>query len=327
MKALLCRAFGSPEGLQLADVPEPVPSADQVLIEGHYASLNFPDILMVAGTYQGCPPLPFAPGMEMAGLVRAVGANVKGFAPGDRVFARTGGFGAFAEMAVAHQDDVFQAPADLSLEQAAGFSVSYGSTYHALVDRGRLQTGEKLLVLGAGGGTGLNAVEIGRALGAYVIAAAGTEDKLKAARGYGADVTINYRTVPNFRDQVKEATGGNGADVVFDPVGGDAFDESLRCIAWGGRILVFGFASGKIPKCPTNLLLVKGCELVGVFTGAFAKRTPAKSRANIGTMLSWIIDGKLKPSAPRVYRLEEVSVAMGHLLDRSLIGKAAIKLR
>ncbi len=327
MRALLCREFGPPDLLQVGDVPVPVPSARQVLIEGHYASLNFPDILMAAGTYQGCPPLPFAPGMEMAGVVRAVGANVKGFAPGDRVFARTGGSGAFAELAVAHEDDVFHAPAKLPLEQAAGFSVSYGSTYHALVDRGRLQPGETLLVLGAGGGTGLNAVEIGKAVGAYVIAAAGTEEKLQAARGYGADVLINYRASPKFRDEVKSATGGNGADVVFDPVGGDAFDESLRCIAWGGRILVFGFASGRIPTCPTNLLLVKGCELVGVFTGAFAKKAPEKSRANIGTLLSWIDAGKLRPPAPKIYGLEQVPQAMGHLLDRSLIGKAAIRLR
>jgi len=327
MKALLCREFGPPQGLQIAEVPDPQPGADQVLIEGEYASLNFPDILMAAGTYQGCPSLPFVPGMEMAGLVRAVGANVTEFSPGDRVLARTGGSGAFAELANAHKDDVFAVPDGLSFEKAAGFSVSYGSTYHALCDRGRLRAGETLLVLGAGGGTGLNAVELGKAMGAYVVAAAGSDEKLDAALAYGADAVINYRKTPRFRAEVKSLTNGNGADVVFDPVGGDAFDESVRCIAWEGRILVFGFASGRIPSCPTNLLLVKGCELVGVFTGAFARKSPQNNRKNISRMLSWVGEGKLNPPPPRIFKLEEVPEAMWHLQNRSLVGKAAIKLR
>jgi NADPH2:quinone reductase len=308
-------------------LPDPVPGPDQVLIEGCYAGINFPDILMVAGTYQGCPPLPFAPGMETAGHVKRVGSNVTGFAVGDTVLARTGGSGAFAELATAHKDDVFHAPASLPLEKAAGFPVGYGSTYHALFDRGRLMPGERLLVLGAGGGTGLNAVELGKAAGAYVIAAAGSDEKLRAAKHYGADAVINYRELPNFRDRVKELVGGDGADVVFDPVGGDAFDESLHCIAWGGRILVFGFASGRIPRCPTNLLLVKGCDLVGVFTGAFAKRTPGKSRANMERMLSWIAEGKLNPMTPTLYSLEQVPQAMEHLLERKLTGKAVVQLK
>ncbi|HVZ45779.1 MAG TPA: NADPH:quinone oxidoreductase family protein [Ramlibacter sp.] len=327
MKALVCKAFGTPDSLAMTELPVPEPAAGEVLIEGHFASLNFPDILMVAGTYQGCPPLPFVPGMETAGYVRAVGSGVSEFALGDRVMARTGGFGSFAEYACAPVSDVYHAPQALPLEMAAGFSVSYGSVYHALVDRARLQPGENLLVLGAGGGTGVNAVEVGKLLGARVIAAAGSADKLAAAREFGADEVFNYREEPHFRDTVKNLTGGHGADVVFDPVGGDAFDESLRCIAWAGRILVFGFASGRIPQVPANHVLVKGCDIVGVFTGAFTRKTPGKSRRNMEQLLAWVEAGRLKPPVPVIYGLDQVPLAMRHLQERTLVGKAAIRLR
>jgi NADPH2:quinone reductase len=322
MKAVLCKTFGLPESLVVEDVAAPEPVKRQVRIAVRAAGLNFPDTLMIAGKYQVKPPFPFAPGAECAGVVDAVGEGVSSVKPGDRVMAMTG-WGAMAEQAVVAEQGVFRIPDSMSFVQAAGFVVTYGTVYHALVDRARLKPGEVLLVHGAAGGVGLNAVEIGKCLGATVIATAGSDDKLKLARDYGADHLINYRA-GDFRDKVKELTGGRGADVIFDPVGGDVFDQSLRCINWGGRLLVIGFASGRIPEAPANLILLKSIDLVGVFWGAFAQRDPARNRANFETMLRWFGEGRLKPHVSKTFALDQVPAAMRFLLSREATGKVVI---
>jgi NADPH2:quinone reductase len=322
MKAVLCKAFGPPESLVVEDVAAPEPGKRQVRIAVRAAGLNFPDTLMIAGKYQVKPPFPFAPGAECAGVVVAVGEGVSSVKPGDRVMAMTG-WGAMAEQAVVAEQGVFRIPDSMSFVQAAGFVVTYGTVYHALVDRARLKPGEVLLVHGAAGGVGLNAVEIGKCLGATVIATAGSDDKLKLAADYGADHLINYRA-GEFRDKVKELTGGRGADVIFDPVGGDVFDQSLRCINWGGRLLVIGFASGRIPEAPANLILLKSIDLVGVFWGAFAQRDPARNRANFETMLRWFGEGRLKPHVSKTFALDQVPAAMRFLLSREATGKVVI---
>jgi NADPH:quinone reductase len=296
-----------------------------VKIAVHAAGVNFPDTLMVAGKYQMKPPLPFSPGMECAGVVMEVGPGVTEVKAGDRVMASPG-LGAMAEEVIAPAAGVFRLPDAMRFEQAAGFPVTYGTVYYALVDRARLQPGEVLLVHGAAGGVGSNAVEIGKILGATVIATAGSDAKLEIARAHGADRTINYSN-ESIKDRVRAMTSDRGADVIFDPVGGDVFDESLRCIAPEGRLLVIGFASGRIPAAPANIMLLKDACLVGVFWGGFTRRDPARNRANFETMFRWFEAGKLNPRASKVYALEQVPLAMDALLTRQATGKLVIAVR
>jgi NADPH2:quinone reductase len=322
MKALLCKAFGPPGSLvveEVADVRKP--GAGEVKLAVHASGLNFADTLMITGKYQEKPPMPFSPGMECAGVVMEVGEGVAGLALGDRVMALPG-HGGMAEQVIASSDRVFVIPGSMTFEQAAGFPVTYGTAYYALVDRAQLKAGETLLVHGAAGGAGSVAVEMGKLLGATVIATAGSDEKAAAAKRLGADHAINYST-QSVKDAVK-ALAGDGADVVFDPVGGDVFDQSLRCIAADGRILVIGFASGRIPSVPANLLLVKNISVVGVYWGGFTKRDPLKNRANFATMLRWIGEGKLRPPATTNYPLEKAAEAMNALLERKSTGKLVI---
>lgn len=325
MKALLCKSFGPPGSLVVEDVAPLRPAAlGEVRIAVHAAGLNFADTLMIAGKYQEKPALPFSPGMECAGVVTEVGEGFDSISPGDRVMAMTG-HGAMAEEAIAPAASVFRIPASMSFEQAAGFPVIYGTVYYALVDRGRLAPGETLLVHGAAGGVGTVAVELGKLLGATVIATAGSDAKLEVARALGADHVVNYST-QSVKDAVKEMAPG-GVDVVFDPVGGDVFDQSLRCIAPDGRILVIGFASGRIPAVPANLLLVKNCAVIGVYWGGFAKRDPARNRRNFETMMGWMREEKLRPPAATCYALEDGAKAMDDLLERRSTGKLVVRTR
>ena len=325
MKALLCKSFGPPGSLAVEDaMPVRSPQAGEVKIAVHAAGLNFADTLMIAGKYQEKPALPFSPGMECSGVVMEVGEGVHGISRGERVMAMTG-HGAMAEEAIAPAGSVFRIPASMSFAQAAGFPVIYGTVYYALVDRAGLAPGETLLVHGAAGGVGTVAVEMGKVLGARVIATAGSEAKLELARKLGADHVINY-TAASVKDVVKEIVPG-GVDVAFDPVGGDVFDQTLRSIAPEGRILVIGFASGRIPAIPANLLLVKNCAVIGVYWGGFTKRDPARNRRNFATMMGWIEEGKLRSPAVTSYALEEGAQAMEAMLARRSTGKIVITTR
>jgi NADPH:quinone reductase len=326
MQAVICKAFGPPESLAVEKVASlPSPGPKQVKIAVHASGLNFPDTLMVAGKYQVKPPLPFSPGMECAGVVAEVGAEVTRVRKGERVMS-TPGHGGMAEEVIALESQTFRIPDAMSFEQAAGFPVTYGTTYYALVDRAHLAAGEVLLVHGAAGGVGSNAVEIGKILGARVIATAGSDAKLAVAKRQGADETINY-SKESVKDRTKALTNDRGADVIFDPVGGDVFDESLRCIAPDGRLLVIGFASGRIPSAPANLVLLKSSSIVGVFWGGFASRDPDRNRANFEALFRWFEAGKLKPPVSRVFPLDQVPQAMNALLSRQATGKLIIAVR
>ena len=322
MKAVLCKAFGPPESLVLEDVAEPVVGSDDVLVDVRAAALNFPDVLMIAGKYQMRPPFPFSPGAEVAGTVAATGANVSGFAPGDRVFGGVG-HGGFAERVLLPGGRVFTMPEAMSFAQASGISLAYGTSYYALKDRAALQPGENLLVLGAGGGVGIAAVQLGKALGARVIAAASSAEKLDAARASGADETIDY-SEGKLKDNVKALTDGKGADVIYDPVGGDLFDQCMRCINWYGRVLVIGFAAGAIPKVPINLILLKSCQVVGVFYGAWSMRSPQLHDRNFREILELFDRGSIDPLVGRCYPLEQYARALRDLSERRAIGKVVL---
>jgi NADPH2:quinone reductase len=325
MKALLCKAYGPPGGLVVEDAAAVrAPAKEEVKLAVHAAGLNFADTLMIEGKYQEKPPLPFSPGMECAGEVIEVGEGVEGLSRGDRVMAMTG-FGGMAEEVIASADRVFRIPASMTFAQAAGFPVIYGTVYYALVDRAHLAKGETLLVHGAAGGVGTIAVEMGKLLGATVVATAGSDAKLELAKKLGADHAINYAT-QSVKDVMKDLVPG-GADVVFDPVGGDVFDQTLRCIAPEGRILIIGFASGRIPAIPANILLVKNCAAIGVYWGGFTRRDSARNRRNFETMLRWIEEGKLRPPAVTSYPLEEGAQAMQALVERRSTGKLVVTTR
>jgi NADPH2:quinone reductase len=322
MKALLCKAFGTPDSLVVEEVADArAPGAGEVKIEVHASGLNFADTLMIAGKYQEKPLMPFSPGMECSGVILDVGEGVSGLALGDRVMALPG-HGGMAQQVIASSDRVFTIPDSMTFEQAAGFPVTYGTAYYALVDRARLAAGETLLVHGAAGGAGSVAVEMGKLLGATVIATAGSDAKVASAVALGADHGINYST-QGLKDAVR-ALAAEGADVVFDPVGGELFDQSLRCIAAEGRLLVIGFASGRIPSVPANLLLVKNISVMGVYWGGFTKRDPRKNRDNFATMLRWLAEGRLRPPATTCYSLENAAQAMNALLERRSTGKLVV---
>ncbi len=322
MKAMICRAHGEPESLEYGDLPTPATGPDEVRIAVRAAGVNFPDILVVQGKYQFKTPFPFAPGMECAGEIVETGANVTHLRPGDRVAAHPWN-GCFAEQVVAPAATAFKLPDGIDLATAAACPVTYGTVYHALVDRGELRADDTLLVLGAAGGVGLNAVEIGKLLGARVIAAAGSADKLALCREYGADETVDYGTGP-LRDQVKALTGGRGADVIFDAVGGDMTDAAMRCINWQGRLLIIGFAGGRIARVPANLALLKGVALVGVAYQSFANRDPAASRTNMATLLDWLAAGRLRPHISMRFPLPQAPDAMRAIAERRSTGKVVL---
>ncbi|MCY7351003.1 MAG: NADPH:quinone oxidoreductase family protein [Cytophagaceae bacterium] len=322
MKALLCKTFGPPESLVLEDVESPKPGVGQVLIEVKACGVNFPDTLIIGGKYQFKPPLPFAPGGEVAGIVSAVGEGVTQLKPGDRVFSLTG-WGGFAEQALGDATKTLPMPPGMDFVTAASVMYTYGTSYHALKQRAALQPDETLLVLGAAGGVGLAAVQLGKLLGAKVIAAASTDEKLSVCRELGADETINY-TTEDLRERLKILTAGRGVDVCYDPVGDRYTEPALRSMAWRGRYLVVGFAAGEIPKLPANLVLLKGCSLVGVFWGQFAALEPRESMSNFRELLGFIAEGKLKQHIHATYPLAEAANALSDLLARKVIGKAVV---
>jgi NADPH2:quinone reductase len=322
MRAVLCRAYGPPESLTVEEVEDPVAEPGEVVIDVEACSTTFPDVLMIQGLYQFKPDFPFSPGSEVAGVVSAVGDDVDNMAVGDRVFASLG-WGGMAERVKVPAGAVYALPDGVDLADAAGFLYAYGTSYHALVDRAMLVPGETLLVLGAAGGVGLTAVELGAVFGATVIAAASTESKLAVCRAHGAAMTINYAE-EDLKTRVRELTGGAGADVVYDAVGGPFSEPALRSTAWNGRFLVIGFASGEIPRLPLNLPLLKGCSVVGVFWGAFAQREPEQSAANVATLVEMWKTGRLQPHVSATFPLERAGDAIRHLADRKAEGRVVV---
>src|SRR6266852_2777385 len=322
MKAVLCKAYGPPESLVIEDVPPLDAGPGEVVVSVKAASVNFPDVLIIQNKYQVKPPLPFSPGSEVAGIVKAVGGGVTHVKPGDRVMAIIG-YGAFAEEVKVEGRRVLPLPAGMDFESAAAFGLTYATSEHALVDRGALTAGETLLVLGAAGGVGLAAIEIGKALGGRVIACASTADKLAVCREHGADKTINYAT-DDLRERIKALTGGNGPDVIYDSVGGPYTDPALRSIAWRGRLLVVGFAAGEIPKIPLNLTLLKGCSIVGVFWGEFAKRERDLNAANLRELTAWLRAKKIKPHVSQTFPLERAADALTLMAGRKVKGKVVL---
>ena len=322
MKSVLCRQFGPPETLVVDDIAWPTAVPGKVVIEVKACGVNFPDTLIIEGKYQFKPEFPFAPGGEVAGIVREVGEGVTHIKPGDTVFALTG-WGGFAEGVLADAYKTFPMPPGMDYNTAAALMYTYGTSYHALKQRANLQPGETLLVLGAAGGVGLAAVTLGKLMGARVIAAASTDEKLALCREYGADETINY-TTQSLREAVAELVGKKGVDVVYDPVGGDLAEPALRSMAWGGRYLVVGFAAGPIPALPFNLPLLKGCSIVGVFWGAFAEKQPKDSARNIGELLGFWQQGQLIPHIHATYPLEQAAAALNDMLGRKVMGKVLV---
>ena len=325
MRAMLCREFGEPSVLTMGEVDEPVPGPRQVKVEVHSVGVNFPDLLLVAGKYQAKPSFPFSPGIECAGIVVELGEGVDQLAVGDRIMCDTG-YGCCSEYVLAYAHRTYKLPDAMPFDVAGGFTITYGTAYHALIDRAQIQPGEVLLVHGAAGGVGLNAVEIGRLLGAMVIGTVGSDEKIKIVKQYGADHVINYNK-ENFRDVVKDLTDGRGADVIYDPVGGDVFDQSMRCINWNGRLLVIGFASGRIPEVKANLVLLKGCQVMGVIWGAFANIEIPKNRANFATLFDWVEQGKINPHISAYYPLEATGEAIELLQSREAKGKVIVRVR
>jgi len=321
MRAIICRAWGTPDQLRLEEFEPPQPDQNQVLIKVTASCVNFADTIMIQGRYQTRPDFPFAPGLEAAGEVIQCGSAVTRFKPGDRVMALLG-FGGFAEQAVADETDCFPVPAEMDDETAATFLIGYISSHVAIRWQAKLEAGETMLVLGASGGVGLTAVEIGKALGATVIAGASSAEKLAIARARGADQLIDYKS-NSLKKSVAELTNGEGADVCYDPVGGDLFDEALSSLAWGGRILVIGFVGG-IPQIPANRLLVKHRSAMGSSLRYFRQRRPDQLRASVEELVAWWQDGKLKPLVSQRFALEEVPAAMTELLERRAVGRIVI---
>ena len=324
MRALVCKEYGPAENLVIETVEDPVPGEGDVLVDVKAAGINFPDVLSIAGKYQIRTPPPFVPGNEAAGVVAAIGKGVSRIKVGDSVMITPAG-GAFAEKCLVQEAMVMPLLEGLDFAQAAGFAITYGTSYHAFRQSANLQAGETVLVLGAAGGVGITAVEIAKAMSARVIAAASTEEKLEFAREAGADETINYSDAP-LKESVKKLTGGNGADVVYDPVGGDLAQQALRATAWHGRYLVIGFASGDIPKLPANVALLKEASIIGVFWGNWAARNPALQMKNIGEMSELIAAGKLRPRVTETFSLDQFVEAFAAITERRAKGKVIFTL-
>jgi NADPH:quinone reductase len=325
MRAVLCKELGGPEKLVVEDVPAPPIRDGAVRIAIHAAGVNFADTLLIAGQYQDRPPLPFTPGMEVSGVVTELGAGVTQLKRGDRVLSSVGR-GGYAEEIVVEADNVHRIPDSMDFITAAGFPVAYSTSHGAFAWRGRLKAGEWVLVLGASGGVGLTAVEIAKAMGATVIAAAGGAEKLAVARRAGADHLIDYSR-EDLREKVKELTQGRGVDMVYDPVGGDLFDQSLRSIAWEGRIIVIGFAGGRIPQIPANLVLVKNIDIIGFFWGSYRRHKPHLYTESYQQLFRWFEEGKLKPHVSHRLPLGEVAQAFDLLKTRKSTGKVVVTVR
>ncbi|NOY48255.1 MAG: NADPH:quinone oxidoreductase family protein [Chlorobi bacterium] len=319
MKAVLCTSFGSIDNLIIENIPDLIPANDEVIINVKACGLNFPDTLIVQGKYQFKSDFPFSPGGEVSGIVMAIGDNVTNVKVGDKVMYGSV-FGGFAEQVKAKAKDVFKMPPTMDFTTAASSMLTYGTSYHALVNRANLQSGETLLVLGAAGGVGTAAIQIAKALGAIVIAAASTDEKLEFCKDNGADYTVNY-TTEDIKSKIKEITNGKGVNVIYDPVGDKFSEPALRSIAWKGRYLVVGFAAGDIPKIPLNLVLLKGCQIMGVFWGAFFKNEPQQNAENFTAIVKWFAQGKLKSRIHKEFPLERVVEAMHAMINKEVKGK------
>ena len=324
MKALICNEFGSTKNLTLEEVKSPEPGVGQVLIDVHAAGINFPDVLTVQGKYQFKPSLPFTPGIEVSGVIKKVGKDVKMRKVGDEVIS-TLQTGAFASEVVTSENSTFL-KGNMSFEQAAGFALTYGTSYYGLKQRARLVAGETVLVLGAAGGVGVATIQLAKAMGANVIAAASNDTKLDFAEEAGADLRINY-TNENLKERVKELTNGQGADVIYDPVGGDFSEQAFRAIAWNGRFLVIGFASGPIAKMPLNLALLKGASLVGVFWGSWSAREPNESQNNFSELIKMVDDKKFIPLVTEIFKLEDHASAFACIEERRAKGKVILSMK
>jgi len=324
MRAILCKEYGPADKLVIDDVESPEAKGRGVKVKVKAAGLNFPDTLIIEGKYQLKPSMPFSPGGEMSGEVIEVGEKVTRFKPGDRVAGLTG-YGAFAEEVIVPEQNILPIPDAMSDEKAAAFSMVYGTSYYALKQRANIQPGETLLVLGASGGVGLATVELGKAMGAKVIAAASSAEKLAIAKDAGADELINYTEEP-LKEAVKKLTNSKGVDVIYDPVGGDFTEQALRAMAWNGRHLIIGFAAGDIPQIPANLTLLKGCSVVGVFWGSFTQREPENSAKNMMELLQMFSEGKIDPRISQVFEFEDYEKALGALTGRTATGKIVLKV-
>ena len=323
MRAVVCKEFGPPENLVVEEMPDPVPEPNELLVEVKAAAVTFPDTLMLEDKYQFKAPPPYVPGGEVAGVVVGMGDDVDGFAVGDRVVGGLGTTGGMAELAVVRASGARVLPDTVGFAESTGLNYAYGTTLYGLKYRGELKEGESLLILGAGGNVGLTAVELGKLMGARVIAAASTEEKLDLCRERGADETINYAT-ENLKDRAKELTDGNGVDVIYDCVGGDYAESALRAIGWGGRFLVIGFTAG-IPSIPLNLTLLKSCQIVGVFYGAMTARDPELSNAISAELIELTSAGKLQPHVSGRYSLDDAHVALRSMMDRKALGKVVVE--
>jgi NADPH:quinone reductase len=323
MKAILCTHFGAPDELELADIPRPRAGPAEAVVRVEAAALNFFDTLIIAGKYQHKPPFPFSPAAEFAGIVDSVGTDVTEIAPGDRVMGYMG-WGAAREYVAVAAQQLVKLPEQLDLERAAGLTVIYSTTLYALRERAQLKAGETLIVLGASGGTGLAAIELGKMLGARVVACASSDEKLAFARAHGADETVNYVT-ENLRDALRRVGGEHGIDVVYDPVGGPYAEPAVRSLAFGGRYLVVGFAAGEIPRLPLNLVLLRSCDIRGVFWGAWTKREPQAQRALMADIARWCAAGKLSAHVHKVYPLAEIAEALKVIADRKVMGKIVLR--
>ncbi len=324
MKALLCTRLGGPEDLELADLPDPVAGPGEALVRITLAALNFFDTLIIAGRYQVKPDLPFSPGGEACGVIEALGDGTEGFSVGDRVIVHQK-FGTCRERIAVATRHLTSVPAGVSDEQAAGLTITYGTSLHALRDRARLQPGETLAVLGASGGVGLAAVELGAIMGARVIACASSPEKLATAQAHGATRTVDY-AADNLREALRTLTDGQGVDVIYDPIGGEYAEPALRSLGWKGRYLVIGFAAGDIPRIPLNLALLKGIDIQGVHWGVFVDREPEAHRANQEQLLAWVAEGRLTAKVHGVYPLADYAAALGILKRREAVGKVLLRL-
>jgi len=322
MRAVLCKAYGPPETLLVEDVASPLPAAGEVVVSVRACGVNFPDTLMIAGKYQRKPALPFSPGGEVAGTIKAVGPGVVRFKVGDRVIALPP-YGGYAEELLAKEEELIGLPDGVDFADGAAFLITYGTSHYALQHRAKIQPGETLLVLGAAGGTGLSAVELGKLMGARVIAAASTDEKLALCRAHGADETINYVS-EDLRSRIMAFSGGRGVDVVYDPVGGSLSEPALRCMAWNGRFLVIGFTSGEIPRIPINLTLLKGCSIVGVFYGSFLRNEAEHGIAMRDELMQWLSQGRVRPHISARYPLEQAAQALAQFVQRRATGKIVL---
>ena len=331
MKAMLCKEYGPPETLVLSDIPSPQPGPGQVVVQVKSCGVNFPDVLIIENKYQFKPALPFAPGAEIAGVVKELGEGVTRVKVGDRVIASVGNGGMQEEVAV-DQNRCIPMPDGMDFEAASALVLTYGTSHYALKDRARLKPGETLVVLGAAGGVGLAAVELGKVMGARVIAGASSQDKVDIARKHGADDGFVYPSgkltrdqQKEFSEQIKQATGGKGADVLYDPVGGDYAEPAVRAMAWEGRYLVIGFTAG-IPSVPLNLTLLKSCDIQGVFWGAFTARDPKRNQEHLAEIMRWTVEGKIKPYISARFPLARAGEAIRMLADRKAQGKVVVTM-